>query len=54
MTTKGLTKVDDNPDLLVGYQVAIGTEKQFTSYNSNWGYGPRSGIEEAGMATLAV
>ena len=40
LATKGLTKVDDNPDLLIGYQVAIGTEKQFTSYNSNWGYGP--------------
>jgi Domain of unknown function (DUF4136) len=40
-----LTKVDDNPDLLIGYQTAIGTEKQFTSYTSSmggpgWGYGP--------------
>jgi Domain of unknown function (DUF4136) len=40
LATKGLTKVDDNPDLLIGYQVGIGTEKQFTSYNSDWGYGP--------------
>jgi hypothetical protein len=40
LATKGLTKVDDNADLLIGYQVGIGTEKQFTSYNSDWGYGP--------------
>jgi Domain of unknown function (DUF4136) len=45
LATKGLTKVDDNPDLLIGYQTAIGTEKQFTSYTSSmggpgWGYGP--------------
>ena len=41
LATKGLTKVDsDDADLLIGYQVAIGQEKQFTSYNSGWGYGP--------------
>ena len=40
LATKGLTKVDgDNADLLVGYQTAIGQEKQFTSYNTDWGYG---------------
>ena len=39
--TKGLSKVDsDNADLLIGYQTGIGTEKQFTSYNTDWGYGP--------------
>lgn len=38
---KSLTKVDgDTADLFVGYQTAIGTEKQFTSYNTDWGYGP--------------
>jgi len=41
LATKGLSKVDgDNADLLIGYQAGIGTEKQFTSYNSGWGYGP--------------
>ena len=41
LTTKGLTKTDaDSADLYVGYQAGIGTEKQFTSYNSDWGYGP--------------
>jgi hypothetical protein len=39
LATKGLSKVDGDADLLIGYQVAIGTEKQFTSYNSDWGYG---------------
>ena len=39
--TKGLSKAEgDNADLFVGYQTAIGSEKQFTSYNTGWGYGP--------------
>ncbi|HEY3706175.1 MAG TPA: DUF4136 domain-containing protein [Terracidiphilus sp.] len=38
---KGLTKTDgDTADLYVGYQAGIGQEKQFTSYDSGWGYGP--------------
>ena len=41
LATKGLTKTDaDNADLYVGYQPGVGTEKQFTSYNTDWGYGP--------------
>ena len=41
LATKGLTKVeDDSANLYIGYQVAIGQEKQFTSYNTDWGYGP--------------
>jgi len=41
LATKGMTKTDsDNADLFVAYQTAIGTEKQFTSYNTGWGYGP--------------
>ena len=41
MTTKGLTKTDsDNADLYIGYQTAVGTEKQFNSYSTGWGYGP--------------
>jgi len=42
LATKGLTKVEGDAaaDLLIGYQAAIGTEKQFTSYDSGWGYGP--------------
>jgi hypothetical protein len=41
LATKGLQKVDsDTADLYVDIQTAIGTEKQFTSYNTGWGYGP--------------
>lgn len=40
LATKGLTKIDaDSADLYVGYQAAVGQEKQFTSYSSDWGYG---------------
>jgi Domain of unknown function (DUF4136) len=40
LATKGLTKVDEDPaDLYIGYQGAVGTEKQFTSYDTSWGYG---------------
>jgi hypothetical protein len=40
LSTKGLSKTDnDSADLLIGYQAAIGQEKQYTSYNSDWGYG---------------
>jgi hypothetical protein len=41
LATKGLTKVDsDDANLYIGYQGGIDTEKQYTSYNSSWGYGP--------------
>jgi hypothetical protein len=41
LAKKGLTKTDsDNADLFVGYQTAIGTEKQLEVYNTGWGYGP--------------
>jgi Domain of unknown function (DUF4136) len=41
LKTKGLQKVDSDPaDLYLDIQTAIGTEKQFTSYNTGWGYGP--------------
>src|SRR6201981_3481862 len=41
LATKGLTKThSDSADLYLGYQNAVGTEKQFTSYNTGWGYGP--------------
>lgn len=41
LATKGLQKTEaDSADLYIAYQTAIGTEKQFTSYNTDWGYGP--------------
>jgi hypothetical protein len=40
LALKGLTKTDSNTaDLYIGYQTAIGSEKQFTAYNTGWGYG---------------
>jgi hypothetical protein len=41
LATKGLQKTDsDAADLYIDIQTAIATEKQFTSYNTGWGYGP--------------
>lgn len=41
LATKGLTKTDnDSVDLYIGYQTAIAQEKQFSSFSSDWGYGP--------------
>jgi Domain of unknown function (DUF4136) len=41
LATKGITKTEaDTADFYIGYQTAVGTEKQFTSYNTGWGYGP--------------
>ena len=42
LANKGLSKVEgDNADLFVAYQVAVSTEKQYTSFDSGgWGYGP--------------
>jgi hypothetical protein len=41
LARKGLTKTEfDAADLFIGYQTAIGSEKQYTSYNTGWGYGP--------------
>ncbi len=55
LATKGLTKVEgDNADLFIGYQGAVGQEKQFTSYSSDWGYGPgwgRAGWYGGGMGS---
>jgi len=58
LAKKGLTKTDsDNADLYIGYQTALGTEKQFTSYNTGWGYGPgwgRGWYGYGGMATTTT
>jgi uncharacterized protein DUF4136 len=41
LTNKGLTRTEEETaDLYVGYQTAIGQEKEFSSYNTGWGYGP--------------
>jgi hypothetical protein len=41
LAAKGLTKTDaEQADLYIGYQTALGQEKEFSSYNTGWGYGP--------------
>jgi len=41
LTTKGLTKTDsDKADLYIGYQAAVNQSQQYTSYSTDWGYGP--------------
>jgi hypothetical protein len=38
---KGLAKTDsETADLYIGYQTAIDKEKEYTSYDTGWGYGP--------------
>jgi len=58
LATKGLTKVeDDSANLYVGYQVGVGQEKQFTSYSTDWGYGPgwnRGGWYGGGMGSTTT
>jgi Domain of unknown function (DUF4136) len=58
LAKKGLTKTDlDSADLYIGYQTAVGTEKQFTAYNTGWGYGPgwgRGWYGYGGMATTTT
>ncbi|HET9359390.1 MAG TPA: DUF4136 domain-containing protein [Vicinamibacterales bacterium] len=39
--TKGLSRVEtDSADLYIGYQVAVNTEKEYTTFNTGWGTGP--------------
>jgi Domain of unknown function (DUF4136) len=41
LAKKGLAKSDsDTADLYVGYQAAVGQEKEYTSFDTGWGYGP--------------
>jgi hypothetical protein len=41
LATKGLTRTDsDTADLYIGYQLAVSTEKQYTSFDTGWGAGP--------------
>lgn len=41
LAKKGLRlSTGEQADLLIGYQVAISAEKQFSSYSSDFGYGP--------------
>ncbi len=61
LAKKGLSKTDsDSADLFVGYQTAVNTEKEVTSFDSGWGYGPgwryggSPGISTATTSTLYI
>src|SRR3954447_9272525 len=44
LAKKGLTKTDsDTADLFIGYQAGVGQEKEYTSFDSGFGYGPGYG-----------
>jgi hypothetical protein len=41
LAKKGLTKTDgETADLYIGYQAGVGQEKEYTSFDTGWGYGP--------------
>jgi hypothetical protein len=41
LSKKGLTKTDsDDANLYIGYQVSLGSEKQFNTLDTGWGPGP--------------
>jgi len=41
LAKKGLAKsTTETADLYIGYQAAVDQEKQYTSYDTGWGYGP--------------
>lgn len=55
LAKKGLTRTDaDSADLYIGYQTAVGTEKQFTSFNTGWGYGPGWGAGWYGYGGMST
>jgi len=59
LAAKGFAKTDgDNADFYIGYQTALSKEKQFTSYNTGWNYGPGWGAgwygHNGGMATSST
>ena len=55
LALKRLSKVEENPDLYITYQVAVDQEKQWNSYSSGgdyWGWGGWGGW--GGMSTTTV
>jgi hypothetical protein len=55
LAKKGLTKTtEDTADLLVGYQVAVDKQKQWTAYNMGGGWGWGGGMATATSSTIDV
>jgi hypothetical protein len=41
LAAKGLMRTEaESADLYIGYQGAVGQEKEYTSFDTGWGYGP--------------
>ena len=41
LAKKGLSRTEaETADLFVGYQVSLGQEKEITTFDNGWGYGP--------------
>lgn len=56
LTKEGLTQVQDNADLLIGYQAAVSQQTQLHTYSSDmggagWGYGARWGYGWGGSSS---
>jgi len=56
LAKEGLTKAEDNPDVLIGYQAAVTHQTQLNTYSSDmggagWGYGARWGYGWGGSST---
>ena len=55
LAAKGMSKTDsDSADLYIGYQTALNTEKQYTSYNTGWGAGPGWGAGWYGYGGMST
>lgn len=59
LAAKGLTKTDaESADLFIGYQGAVGEEKELTAYNTGWGAGPgwwrAGGVSTAQTSTIYI
>ncbi len=52
LTSKGWTKADQSPDILVVLHVRLSTQTQVNTYNTGWGYG--WGWGGTGMTTSTV
>jgi Domain of unknown function (DUF4136) len=59
LTKEGLTQVQDNPDLLIGYQAAVSHETQLNTFSSDmggpgYGYGARWGYGWGGGSSMST
>jgi len=57
LASKGLAKVEDSPDLVVVYQAAVNSEKQWNAYStggSYWGWGGWGGMGTTTMTSSTI